>query len=199
MAPKACTGSAARATQGRFFDSFDEAWADFLAREEPLESFWEPLPTDPKALDRCWLILPPPEVKEAARTVQESFADLEWVAPTPDHFLHGSAPPSAAAWGALAPFTLTYRGMNSFHDAAIVEVHAEAGAPFPPAPFLPHLSVGYFRRGERPGALRDALMPYRDAELGSGVVDEVVVCDVPMAKSRFLEPWRVVERIRLAG
>jgi hypothetical protein len=191
--------SPARATQGRFFDSFDEAWADFVAREEPLESFWGSLPDDADAMDRCWLILPPLEVKEAVRTVQESFAGLDWVAPVPDHFLHVSAPPNAVEWGTLAPFAVTYRRVNSFHDAVVVEVHADPSVPFPPAPFLPHLSIGYFRRAERPDALRDALMPQRETELGSGVVDEVVVCDVPVAKSRYLEPWRLVERIRLTG
>jgi hypothetical protein len=61
------------------------------------------------------------------------------------------------------------------------------------------MSIGYFRRAQPPDALRDALIPLRDIDLGSGVVDEVVVCDVPAAKSRFFEPWRVVERVRLAG
>jgi hypothetical protein len=143
--------------------------------------------------------VPPPEVTEAARAVQESLADLDWVAAVPGHFLHVSAPPSAVGWGTLAPFAVTYRRVNSFHDAAIVEVHADGAAPFPPAPFLPHLSIGYFRRAGRPDGLRNALMPHRDAELGTGLVDEIVVCDVPVAKSRYLEPWRVIERIRLAG
>jgi 2'-5' RNA ligase len=168
-------------------------------REESLESFWDSLPDESDAIDRCLLILPPPEVKEAVRPVQESFAELDWVAPVPDDFLHISAPAGASAWRALAPFAVNYRRINSFHDAAIVEVHAATGAPFPAAPFLPHMSIGYFRRAERPEVLRDALAPYRDVELGSGVVDEIVVCDVPIAKSRFFEPWRVVERIPLAG
>jgi 2'-5' RNA ligase len=150
-------------------------------------------------MDRCWLIVPPREVAEAVHDVQASFRGLEWVAPVPEHFLHVSAPPSASEWASSAPFTITYRGANCFHDAAFVEAHADAGAPFPPAPFLPHLSVGYFRGREAPAALREALVAHRGVELGSGVVDEVVVCDVPVAKSRFFEPWRVVERVRLAG
>ena len=133
------------------------------------------------------------------RGVQRSFARLDWVAAVPEHFLHVSAPPSAEEWRAVAPFTITYRGVNCFHDAAIVEAHPGPAAPFPPSPFLPHLSIGYFRRAERPDALRDALLPHRGAELGSGLVEEVVVCDVPVAKSRFFEPWSVVDRIRLSG
>jgi len=131
--------------------------------------------------------------------VQESFRDLDWVSAVPEHFLHVSAPPSAGEWSAVAPFTLTYRHVNCFHDAAIVEAHPEAGAPFPPPPFLPHLSIGYFRRAEGPDPLREALIPRRDVELGSGVVDEVLVCDVAIARSRFFEPWLVVDRVRLGG
>jgi hypothetical protein len=137
-------------------------------------------------------------VKVAALEIQRSFDTLDWVAPLPPDFLHVSAPSRAAEWGSVAPFTITYRHVNCFHDAAIVEAHAEGG-PFPPTPFLPHMSVGYFRRAEAPDALRDALVPLRDVELGAGVVDEVLACDVPIAKTRFFEPWRVVESVRLEG
>jgi hypothetical protein len=137
-------------------------------------------------------------VRQAVQEVQGAFRDLDWVAPLPQDFLHVSAPSSAAAWGSVAPFTITYRRVNCFHDAVIVEAHAEEG-PFPPTPFLPHLSIGYFRRAEEPAALRDALVPRREVELGAAVVEEVVVCDVPIAKSRFFEPWDVVDVIRLEG
>ena len=145
-----------------------------------------------------WLIIPPPDVQAAVLDVQEAFRALDWVAPVPRDFLHVSAPARAAKWGGVAPFPVTYRRVNCFHDAAFVEVHAEE-APFPPPPFLPHLSVGYFRRAAEPDALREALAPRRDVALGSGVVDEVIVCDVPVAKSRFFEPWDVVDVIRLTG
>jgi hypothetical protein len=137
-------------------------------------------------------------VKEAVQELQRSFDELDWVAPLPQDFLHVSAPSSAAAWGSVAPFTITYRRVNCFHDAVIVEAHAEDG-PFPPAPFLPHLSIGYFRRAEEPAALRDVLVPLREVELGAAVVEEVVVCDVPIAKSRFFEPWDVVDVVQLEG
>jgi hypothetical protein len=130
--------------------------------------------------------------------VQESFRSVDWVASVPQDFLHVSAPARAAEWGGLTPFPVMYRSVNCFHDAAIVEVHAE-GAPFPPPPFLPHLSIGYFRRAEHPDPLRAALVPRRDAELGSGIVQEVLVCDVPVAKTRFFEPWDVVDVIGLKG
>ncbi len=184
---------------GEFFRSYSEAWAYFLGREEALESFWDALADEPDATELCWLIIPPSDVKERVRDVQAFFSELDWVAAVPEHFLHVSAPPSAGEWTGLPRFTLTYRCVNCFHDAAFVEAHASPGAPFPPAPFLPHLSVGYFRRAERPDRLREALMPRRDVELGSGVVDEVLVCDVPIGKSRFFEPWVVVDRVRLGG
>jgi hypothetical protein len=183
---------------GELFHSYEEAWASFLAREEPLESFWDALPHELDASARCWLIIPPLDVKEAVREVQGAFRDLDWVAPVARDFLHVSAPSSAAAWGDVTPFAITYDRVNCFHDAVIVEAHAEGG-PFPPAPFLPHLSIGYFRRAAEPAALRDVLVPLREVELGAGVVEEVVVCDVPIAKSRFFEPWDVVDVIRLEG
>ena len=141
---------------------------------------------------RLPLIVPPPEVKAAVSAVKECFAGLDWVAPVPDDFLHVSP---HASWVTAAPFEITYRRANCFHDAAVVEAHVD-GVTAPPL-FLPHLSIGYFRRSERPEGLRDALLPFRDVELGMGLVEEVLVCDVPIAKTTILEPWTVVERVRL--
>ncbi len=97
----------------------------------------------------------------------------------------------------VAPFPISYRNVNCFHDAVIIEAHAVG--PFAPPPFLPHLSIGYFRRAERADGLRDALQPFRDVELGTGTVDEVVLCDVSIGKTTFFEPWRVVATVRLEG
>jgi hypothetical protein len=137
-------------------------------------------------------------VKEAVQELQRAFRGLDWVAPLARDFLHVSAPSTAALWRRVAPFAITYRRVNCFHDAVIVEAHTKDG-PFPPTPFLPHLSIGYFRQAAEPAALRDVLVPRREAKLGAGVVEEVVVCDVPIAKSRFFEPWDVVDVIRLEG
>jgi len=124
--------------------------------------------------------------------VQESLAELDWIAPVPEDFLHVSA---HASWAQAAPFPIVYRRVNCFHDAVIVEAHAE-GVSSPP-PFLPHLSIGYFRRSERPHQLRESLMPFRHVELGTGVVEEILLSDVPIGKTTILQPWTVVERIRL--
>jgi hypothetical protein len=136
-------------------------------------------------------------VKVAARAVQQSFHELQWIAPLPAYFLHVSAGAGAVDWASVAPFPITYRRANCFHDAVIVEAHAKG--PFPPPPFLPHLSIGYFRRPESAERLRQALVPFRDIELGAGLVDEVVQCDVPIGKTTFFRPWRVVTTLRLEG
>jgi 2'-5' RNA ligase len=77
----------------------------------------------------------------------------------------------------------------------LVEAHVDGV--FPPPPFLPHLSIGYFRRSEPVDRLRDKLVPLRAVELGSGIVEEVLLCDVPYAKTTFYEPWTIVDTIRL--
>src|SRR5262249_60163531 len=107
--------------------------------------------------------------------------------------------PAAREGGGAGPSTTASGGVNCFHDAAIVEAPAVGGSPFPPAPYLPHLSLGYFRSAERADGLRKALLPHRGVEFGSGIVDEVVVCDVPIGRSRFFDPWLVVDRVRLEG
>jgi hypothetical protein len=137
--------------------------------------------------------VPPADVKDAAAAIQESFRELDWVAPLPDYFLHVSTP---LGFGRdVAPFPINYRGVNCFHDAVLVETHVDGV--FPPPPFLPHLSIGYFRRSEPADRLRDKLVPLRDVELGSGIVEEVLLCHVPYAKTTFFEPWTIVETIRL--
>jgi hypothetical protein len=136
-------------------------------------------------------------VKAAARTVQDALRELDWIAPLPQHFLHVSAGAAAADWASVPPFSITYRRVNCFHDAVILEAHADG--PFAPPPFLPHLSIGYFRRSESAARLREALLPFRDVELGTGTVDEVVLCDVLVGKTTFFEPWRIVRTVRLEG
>jgi hypothetical protein len=39
----------------------------------------------------------------------------------------------------------------------------------------------------------------REVELGTGLVEEVLLCDVPVARSRFFEPWAVLDSVRLQG
>jgi len=114
---------------------------------------------------------------------------------------------ASRAWADVAPFSVAYRRANCFHDAVIVEAHthgveALVERVFPHADLsllLPHLRIGYVRRSEGADRLRTALPPSREVELGTGIVDEVLLCDVPVAKSRFLQPWGVVGSVKLQG
>jgi 2'-5' RNA ligase len=194
-------GSRARSPLGRFFDTFDEAWADFLAREEPLESFFDTLPDDRAATLDVWLIEPSGEVKAAAAEIQRAFAQLGWIEPTPPHFLlhvtigHGTGadPP------VRAPFEVAYRRVNCFHEAVIVEVESagEVERLQQRTPSLPHLTIGYVREPGPPGELREALEPLRDADLGRQRVEELVLCRVPASRWTFLQPWTVLRRLQL--
>jgi len=55
---------------GRFFSSFDDAWAAFLERDEPLEDLFEALP-DEEAYLTTWLALPGERVAVEAASVQD--------------------------------------------------------------------------------------------------------------------------------
>jgi 2'-5' RNA ligase len=98
-----------------------------------------------------------------------------------------------------------YRRANCFHDAAIIEVHGEgvralAERAFPKQDLsllLPHLSIGYVKQSKTAEQLRSALSPFRDVDVGRGVVDEIFLCEVPFAESTFLQPWRVLDSVTL--
>jgi hypothetical protein len=73
---------------GRWFESDEEAWCCFLARETPLEDFWSVLPEPDGSILAGWLIEPPPHVKDAVRDLLTRFGALDRVAAVPRHFLH---------------------------------------------------------------------------------------------------------------
>jgi 2'-5' RNA ligase len=197
---------------GTLFRSYNEARSFFLARREPLESFWEQLPDDPAATLRGWLIVPPPEVKERVSRLVEALAGFDWIDVTPEHFLHvwvgpareGDVTRTSKAWRSIPPFVISYRRASCFHDAVIVEAHtdgvrklAESALPHVDVNLLPHMSVGYVRRPGGPNGLRRTLTPFRDLDLAAGIVRDVHLCEIPIAKSTFLQPWRVVDSVRL--
>ena len=162
---------------------------------------------------RVWLIPAPGAVKTRAQEIQAAFGGLEWIAPMPEHFFHVTVATTqtleveaaAEAWAGVAPFPIEYRRANCFHDAVIVEAHTRGVAAlvergFPNADaslLLPHMSIGYISGREEAAPLRAALEPFRDVDLGTGVADEVLLCDVPVGKSTFLQPWRVVDSVKL--
>jgi 2'-5' RNA ligase len=150
-----------------------------------------------------WVIVPPEPVKAAAAALQRSFAHLDWIVPTPPHFLHvtvghdGNGEPTA-----VEPFDLTFGPVNCFHEAVIAEVAGEgygalAAGLVHEGPHLPHLTIGYVREPGPPAPLREALLPCRDADLGSQRVDEVQLVRVPASRTTVLRPWTVLRRLAL--
>jgi hypothetical protein len=197
---------------GELFASFEEAWSSFLAREEPLESFYDRLPDEDETL-AVWLIEGAPAVRAKALAAQESVAELGWLALLPQHFLHvtvhelGVDLPRQAieqalregveAWRAMAPFRIAYQRLSCFHEAVVAEAHTTGTEELrrrlgeDVELHLPHLSLAYFRSAEPPDALRARLMPQRETSLGEQGVHEVKLCLVPISKARILEPWTV--------
>ncbi|MBD0337897.1 MAG: hypothetical protein ICV67_01235 [Thermoleophilia bacterium] len=98
----------------------------------------------------------------------------------------------------MPPFAVEYAPPLAFPVALVSEVRAPAlrGAVDDPF-FLPHLSLGYFREAHDPEPLRRAIEPSRETSLGASVVTEVHRVEVPVGRSRFLEPWTVLETVAL--
>jgi hypothetical protein len=178
-----------------WFTSFDDAWEAFLRRNTPLESFWDDLADNPDAVLDAWLIVPPPELKHAALRVQGELEEVRGLRIVPHHFLHVSLPHGAELDG---PFEVSVAGVNCFHCAAVAEVASPALDRLDaPETFLPHVSLAYVEVPIDPAPVRDVLAPHRAIELGSFVVEEIVRVRVPAAKATILDPWTVVERVRL--
>lgn len=196
---------------GRFFTSFESAWESFLARSEPLERFFDQFPADHDFEAECWIVEPPEEIKRAAVKVQKAFADLRWIAPVPEHFLHVALGTPAALTrrpereSSGGPFEARYRRVNCFHSAIVVEVEAAElynfieGTQVDAATFLPHMTVGVTREERDPGELRERLLPLRDSELGIANVTELKRVRFPAAQTTLLRPWSVVETVPLDG
>jgi hypothetical protein len=53
------------------------------------------------------------------------------------------------------------------------------------------------KQSENPERLRAALTAFRDADLGTGIVDQVFLCKVPVAKSTFMRRWDVLGSVKL--
>jgi 2'-5' RNA ligase len=135
--------------------------------------------------------------------LQNEFAHLEAIAPTPAHFLHVTiGHDGASPFAGIEPFEIVYRGVNCFNEAVVVEVDGDgprrlAGRVRSLDLFLPHLTVGYVREPLPAEEVRGALLPVRNLELGTQVVEEVLLCRVPASRATFLRPWTVVQRVRL--
>jgi 2'-5' RNA ligase len=177
---------------GRLFESFDEAWAYFLAREEPLEDFFAGFPTEEFEGD-AWVIEPPAEVKAAAAELQRSLAQFDWLKVVPSHFLHVALPGAPSKAAALQ---LEYRRVTCFHDAVVVEVDGPAlKREFPNKTFLPHLTLAIPTRPTDPPELREVLRPLREAYVGEQTVTEALHVSFPFSGERLFERWSVRERV----
>lgn len=188
------------ATVGEWFTGFDQAWAHFLARREPLESFFAQFEDDPEAVADGWLIVPPPEVKREALRVQSALEGVPGLELVPHHFLHvwirGTAHgPDPSELAELTPFELEYRLLNCFHNAVVVEATSDVFARVDAPPtFLPHLTVAVVRGEPDPGPVRAAVEPLRGVELGSDLVEELVRVRFPASTTTIFQPWTMLER-----
>jgi 2'-5' RNA ligase len=145
----------------------------------------------------------------------------------PDHFLHitlqelgfvreESASPDEisparleefahAAVGPISerdPFSLTLGGVNSFQDAAFLDVHDGGActrlhtrllelAAIPRAPryaYLPHVTIAYYTSAAPIAGLAASLVPWRDVSLGSFLATEVEIVTL-----RLDEPYPPLE------
>ena len=194
---------------GEFFSSFDDAWAHFLRREEPLEDFFADFPEDTSAVLEGWLVEPPPEVKTAALEIQRELADSDWLVPIPAHFLHvaiglrqhiGDA---WEGWHEIEPFGVAYARVNCFHSAVVVEVAGAemrrfvAGTPNDLPTFLPHVTVAVVREPRPPGRLRDVLGRVRESVLGEQIVREATLVRFPAARTTLFPPWTIEQVVSL--
>jgi 2'-5' RNA ligase len=180
---------------GRYFTSFDDAWRAFLARTEPLESFYDEF-TGGAFDGEVWVIEPPPDVKRAALRVQGELEPFDFLELVPHHFLHVSVPP-AAVRAFDEPIDLEYSRVNCFHTAVVAEVDAPALRALDPTPtFLPHMTLAVVRRPEAPDELRRVLEPLRETSFGRQRVDEILRIHVELSPERGLQPWAVVDRVR---
>ena len=199
---------------GKWFESYDEAWSDFLARETPLEDFWSVLPKPEGSILAGWLIEPPSQAKDAVHDLLARLGKVEGVAVVPSHFLHiwihGVAHDPTAdrmsqlvdeareAWAGRGSCEITLRHANCFHDAAVIEAHTDGvprllAALNPDADLrvaLPHMTVAYLRSPSA-ASVRDVLGDFRGEEFGSFHADNVRLCLIPIARSTFMRPWKV--------
>jgi len=182
---------------GRLFESFDEAWAYFLAREEPLEDFFDAFP--PQEFEgEAWIVEPSAAVKAAAIELQRPLAGIDWLRLLPGHFLHVTLPRPGTELRGKGPLALEYRGVNCFHETVVVQVAAPSLQELHPlTTFLPHLTLAITTREAPPDELRDIVVRLRDAVLGREEATEAVRITFPFSRRRFLEPWTVRERIPL--
>ena len=184
---------------GELFTSFDDAWSHFVAREEPLESFFDQFPEDDSVEAEGWLIVPPTEVKREVRRLQAALENVAGLEPIPEHFLHvwlrGRHGADVEALAQANPFPVVYRNVNCFPTAVVVEAQAQQLEDVAAPPdFLPHMTIAVIRGRPEVAPVRAAVTPLRDTDLGTHVVDELARIAFPAGRTTVLQPWSVIER-----
>jgi hypothetical protein len=182
---------------GQLFESFDEAWAYFLQRREPLEDFYADFPAEEFEGD-AWVIEPSAAIKAAAAELQRPLAAFDWLQLLPGHFLHVSLPIAGTELRGRGPFELEYRGVTCFHETVVVQVAAPSlQALHPETTFLPHMTLAITTREAPADELRHVVVAMREAFLGREEATEALHIVFPFSRQRFLEPWTIRERISL--
>ena len=175
---------------GERFTSFDDAWRQFLERQEPLEDFFVSELGGGEAHVDLWLVIPPAAVKLAALKLQAELERFDWLTLVPHDYLHVSL---AAPVG---PAELTYARVNCFHSAVVVEVASDELHEYDRSPtFLPHLTLAVTSRAAPADELRAVLGPLRETFLGRQRVEESIRVSFPFSRERLFEPWTVHERV----
>jgi hypothetical protein len=164
------------------YESFDDAWSDFLARDDYLEDFFA---ESAAAEVDTWCIVPPPAVKLAALQLQSELERFDFLTLLPHDYLHVTIP---APVGAVE---LTYARVNCFPTAVVVEVGGLEAAPS----FLPHLTLAITTRAAPPDELRTVVEALRETFLGRQEVEESIRVSFPLSRERLFEPWTVHERV----
>lgn len=198
--------------EGPLFTSFEEAWAAFLAREEPLEDFFGQFPEEEASID-VWHAPPGWTAAAEAAAVQRELAGLAGLSMTPAHWLHVSLDVGEvngletvrARLRGFGAFEAEFGPATCFHDALVLEVRSERFAELVRAvdperelsTFLPHLSIAYVDGAPEPGPIRTRLVELRERPRARDVVSEVQLCVVPIARDELLSPWRRVGTVPL--
>lgn len=197
---------------GRFFTSFDEAWAAFLEREEPLEDFFGQFPEE-EAYLTVWLAVPGEAVRAEARAVQRELEGLDGLRMTPPHWLHVSLGAGREdevedvrdRVRRFGSFAADYGPVNCFHQAHVLEVRPNRFAELAravdperdPTHVLPHLSVAYVSGMPPPEPSRERLIGLRGRPRVREPVLEIRLCVVPVGRAQLFRPWRVAAVVAL--
>ncbi len=228
-----------------YVTTFDEAWQQFRARPTTNDETAHDIGTRARAVKSSYVAFLVPVtshgIVQATRPVREALTAAGIEEALPSHFLHitvlGVGFESAIrttngniarimdrasrAMRDIQPLTLTLKGVNSFGNAAFVEVHDDKnglpalrdrlvsvlhqvglagfgasalsgeGAPSDDEaerdqadavnapPFLPHLSLCYYREQYPTEKVAEILEPYRDLEVGTLRMNYVTLAAVP--------------------